>query len=36
MDPLSITLGVTALLALAKEVVLFVREAKDAPDERNS
>ena len=35
MDPLSITLGVTALLALAKEVVLFVREAKDAPDERN-
>jgi hypothetical protein len=35
MDPLSITLGITALLALAKEVVLFVREAKDASDERN-
>ena len=35
MDPLSITLGITTLLALAKEVVFFVKEAKDASDERN-
>lgn len=34
MDPLSITLGITTLLALAKEVVFFVKEAKDASDER--
>jgi hypothetical protein len=35
MDPLSITLGITTLLALAKEVVHFIKEAKDASDERN-
>ena len=35
MDPLSITLGITTLLALAKEVVFFIKEAKDASDERN-
>ena len=34
MDPLSITLSVTALLKLTKDVVLYVKEAKDAPDER--
>lgn len=35
MDPLSITLGITTLLALAKEVVHFIKEVKDASDERN-
>ena len=34
MDPLSITLSVTALLTLTKDVVLYVKEAKDASDER--
>lgn len=34
MDPLSITLGITALLGLTKEVVRYVKETKDAPDER--
>ena len=35
MDPLSITLGITTLLELAKKVVDFVKEAKGASDERN-
>jgi hypothetical protein len=35
MDPLSITLAVTTLLALTKEVVQYIKEAKDASDERN-
>lgn len=34
MDPLSITLSVTALLKLTKDVVFYVKEAKDASDER--
>ena len=34
MDPLSITLSITALLKLTKDVVLYVKEAKDASDER--
>lgn len=33
-DPLSITLSVVALLKLTKDVVLYVKEAKDASDER--
>ena len=35
MDPLSITLGITTLLALAKEVVFLIKEAKDASDSSN-
>ncbi|GAB7324416.1 hypothetical protein MBLNU13_g08350t2 [Cladosporium sp. NU13] len=34
MDPLSITLSITALLKLTKDVGLYVKEAKDASDER--
>jgi hypothetical protein len=34
MDPLSITLSITALLKLTKDVILFIKEAKDASDER--
>lgn len=34
MDPLSITLSITALLKLTKDVVFFVKDIKDAPDER--
>jgi hypothetical protein len=34
MDPLSITLSITALLKLTKDVVLFVKDMKDATDER--
>jgi hypothetical protein len=34
MDPLSITLSITALLKLTKDVVLYIKEAKDASDER--
>ena len=34
MDPLSITLSVTALLKLTKDVVFYVKEARDASDER--
>jgi len=36
MDPLSITLSITALLKLTKDVVLYVKEAKDASDERKN
>jgi hypothetical protein len=34
MDPLSITLSIIALLNLTKDVVLYIKEAKDASDER--
>lgn len=34
MDPLSITLSVTALLKLTKDVVFYFKEARDASDER--
>jgi hypothetical protein len=34
MDALGITLSITALIKLAKDVVLFIKEAKDASDER--
>lgn len=34
MDPLSITLSITALLKLTKDVVFYVKEAKDSSDER--
>jgi hypothetical protein len=34
MDPLSITLSITALLKLTKDVVLYIKGAKDASDER--
>jgi hypothetical protein len=34
MDPLSLTLSITALLKLTKDVVLFVKDIKDASDER--
>lgn len=34
MDPLSITVSITALLKLTKDVVLWAKEVKDAPDER--
>jgi hypothetical protein len=34
MDPLSITLSITALLKLTKDVVLYVKQAKEASDER--
>lgn len=34
MDPVSVTLSITALLTLTKDVILWAKEAKDAPDER--
>lgn len=34
MDPLSIALSITALVKLTKDVVLYIKEAKDASDER--
>jgi hypothetical protein len=34
MDPLSITLSITALLKLTKDVVLYVKQAKEASGER--
>lgn len=33
-DPLSITLSITALLKLTKDVVIYVKDTKDAPEER--
>ena len=36
MDPLSITLSITALLKLTKDVVIYVKEVKDHVDERRS
>lgn len=34
MDPLSITLSITALLKLTKDVVFYVKDLKDVADER--
>lgn len=34
MDPLSVAATITALLTLTKDIVLWAKEAKDAPDER--
>lgn len=34
MDPVSVTLSITALLTLTKQVVFYVKETKDATDER--
>lgn len=36
MDPVTITLSITALLKLTKDVVLYIKEAKDASDERKT
>lgn len=36
MDPLSITLSITALLKLTKDVVIYIKETKDASDERKT
>lgn len=34
MDPLSVSTSITALLTLTKDIVLWAKEAKDAPGER--
>ncbi|KAM0717822.1 hypothetical protein Q7P37_006154 [Cladosporium fusiforme] len=36
MDPLTLTLSITALIKLTKDVVLWAKEVKDAPDERET
>jgi hypothetical protein len=34
MDPLSIALGVVALLELTKKVIVYAKQTKDAPTDR--
>lgn len=36
MDPLSITLSITALLKLTTDTILYIKEAKEASDERKT